>query len=101
MSKPLLSGCFARLKGLQEVLGTIQDTEVHAGLVDELAGARARDAGPEALLALGRFRERLAQRGHAARARCRELLDEFLGPASRAELDALLRALVKGEQRGQ
>jgi CHAD domain-containing protein len=101
VSKSQAGGCFARLRGLQDVLGTIQDAEVHAGLVDELAGARARDAGPESLLALGRFRERISQRGQAARARCRELLDELLGPASRAEFDALLRALAKGEHHGR
>jgi CHAD domain-containing protein len=99
--QPRLGACSARLKELQEVLGTIQDAEVHADLVEELAGACARDAGHAALLALGRFRERIAQRGTSARARCRELLDGFVGHASRAEFEGLMRALVMGEHHGR
>jgi len=91
--KELLSGCFTRLKRLQEVLGSIQDVEVHTRLVHELALPCAQDAGPRAHLALGRFLERSAERSRVARAHYHELAAELDSPAGRAEFAALFAAL--------
>jgi CHAD domain-containing protein len=93
--KPALAGAFQHLKGLQTVLGTVQDAAVQAQLARTLALALPGTSGAGAHLALGQFLERLAQRGRAARARQAELTAEFLAPGSRAELEAVLQALAR------
>jgi CHAD domain-containing protein len=88
-----LALAFADLKGLQSVLGTIQDTRVHAELLNTLAPALFPRLAPEAALALGRFQEQTVARGRAACAHYVGLRDAFLTPASRARFERLLRAL--------
>ncbi len=93
VSKDELAGASQHLKGLQSVLGALQDSAVQAELARRLALELAVDAGTRAHLALGQFLERLAQNGRAARARQAELTAEFLAADSRAGFKAILRAL--------
>jgi CHAD domain-containing protein len=93
-----LSRCSADLKGLQEVLGAIQDAEVQAALVGAQAHALAADVAAPVLLALGRFQERILQRGAAARRRYAEVAAAFLAPAGQASFAALVRALGGGQE---
>jgi CHAD domain-containing protein len=91
--KPVLVPCFAPLKGLQEILGQVQDAEVEVGLVHELAMGPAAGAGARVHLALGRFLERSVQRGCSARDRYPELASALLAPPVRAQLEVLVEAL--------
>jgi CHAD domain-containing protein len=93
--KSELATAFQHLKGLQSVLGALQDSAVQAQLSRRLALELAGAAGARAHLALGQFLERLAQNGRAARARQAELTAEFLAPDSRAGFEAILRALER------
>lgn len=92
--KAELADVLRRLKGLQEALGQVQDSEVHTALARELALTVAVGAGARAHLALGRFLERLEQRGRAARAHQAERVAQLLAHEARAELQATLRALA-------
>ncbi|HEX6882252.1 MAG TPA: CHAD domain-containing protein [Planctomycetota bacterium] len=91
-----LEACVGPLKGLQGVLGTIQDVEVHGEALRALALGPAAGAGPAAHLALGRFLEQGARRGRAARARYEQLADALLAPPSRAAFEHL-RARLRPE----
>lgn len=91
--KAELQECFAHLKGLQAILGTIQDTEVHGALIRGCAQRLDGPAGARAHFALGRFLERTEQRGREARARHAEAAGAFLLPASRARFQGLLAEL--------
>jgi CHAD domain-containing protein len=98
VQKDELAGAFAHLKGLQTVLGALQDAAVQAELARRLALETAGGAGAQAHLALGQFLERLAQNGRAARARQAELTAELLAPDSRERFEAILRALARRPQ---
>lgn len=92
--KAELQTCFAHLKGLQAILGTIQDAEVQAKLAHELVLLGAQ-AGAGAHVALGRFLERSAQRGRSARAQYAERASALLLPASRAQFATLLGGVAR------
>ena len=95
----MLSGCFAHLKAFQDVLGTIQDAEIHARLVAELALPSCSASALRAPLALGRFLERSARRSQAARARYPALAAELASPAGRGRFAELFDELEAGPRR--
>jgi CHAD domain-containing protein len=94
-----LERALARLKALQRELGTIQDTRVHAELVDELAPALRTAAGPDAARVLALFRHQNTRRARAARARFAPLPAAFVAPASRRDFERLLTGLEGTEKR--
>jgi len=96
--KDTLATAFQQLKGLQTVLGAVQDSAVHTQLARRLALEQAGGVPARAHLALGQFLERLAQNGAAARARAAELEQTFLAPDSRAGFKSILRALEPREE---
>lgn len=84
-----------RLKRLQDCLGAFQDAEVHAEMMDDLAGAVLRAGVPvQTLLAMGQLRTAFLARQADARADFAERWAEF----NTGETSALLHALHGGNR---
>jgi len=91
-----LEAGFATLKGLQSVLGTLQDSAVQEELVVRLATGPAAGAGPRAHLALGRYLQHARQRAEAARARFDALAQLFVSPEGQGPLERVWADLERG-----
>jgi CHAD domain-containing protein len=81
------------LKGLQDVLGEFQDTEVQAAALADLGDELVQGGAPAAtLLAMGRVVEHLHERGRQARVRFADRFAAFDDPATREVVRRLVRA---------
>jgi CHAD domain-containing protein len=91
----------ADLRGLQDCLGTFQDSEVQIAEIRSLAAAMAAaDAAPAAtLLAMGEIIAVLADAQAAARADFGRRFAAFAGTAGRRRMSALLRLAAREQAR--
>jgi len=91
--KHALSSCTEVLKGLQRMLGTIQDTVVQGARVRELAEREGQRLPASAVLALGRYLERLEERAREARQGYAGLSRALTASDGRGRFESLLEAL--------
>jgi CHAD domain-containing protein len=86
------------LKGLQDCLGTFQDTQVQQHILSEVGEqvAGRADVPTDTLLAVGGLVERLEQRGGAARADYAERFARFSARDVRRRIETLGRAVRDG-----
>ncbi len=84
-----------RLKALQDNLGEHQDAAVHVGLLRGIAHElHHAGASADTLVAIGRLTEQLDQRRLAARAEFAGRFADFDTPATRRNLERLLREIA-------
>jgi CHAD domain-containing protein len=82
----------ARLKAMQDTLGTHQDAEVHAQALRAIADDPTRPWSADTLLAIGQLIERLDQHRAASRAELSDRFADFDRKDTRRALDALLES---------